>query len=592
VFTIDLCKGPARQYQPPAAPAPVSPYIYGINAGKFVATGTKWGLIRQGGDANSAYNWSNDYSNSGADYCYAQGQATKNGNIAGRYTDPTGDTIPAAQAKGEAFLATVPILDFVSAAYTRNTGWDTATMKGDVCPGTDSTCSSRSGSVRANVVDKNQGDPNFGMTLQFAYNNDGTMTASGSPAFVPNVMAKGSAFCSCMPGTKTCAGCTLGTNPVAQDEFVNFLEVNYASGGAPIFFDLDNEPNYWVSTHPELYPNACSASTSGNVTGSIPWDDVVNRNLSAATAIKNAWPSTKVFGPVVSGDGMIYGGDYKSPDFVAGTTEFTDYYLEKVAAASAKATTPLLDVYDMHYYTIAAAGNTDAQCMQEAPRLFWDPMTPEISATEANTIDFHFGNHSYFDSNWYPRQVIPRLFKKIAAAFGTSTALPGISFSEYNAGCEQAISGGVAEADLLGIFGREGVFAATAWPLKSATGNYLDAAFALYRDYDGQGGVVGDTTTLATTSDRVNTSVYAFTHSDATGAAELVALNKQTTSQTVTIQIASAPSFTTATVYNLVTGNPAVTAATAAAPTVTCSCNVCSLSFTMPASSASTIVLR
>src|SRR5271155_2181149 len=61
VFSVDLCKGPARQVQPPATPVPVSPYVYGINAGAFVATGTKWGMIRQGGDDNSAYNWTNDY---------------------------------------------------------------------------------------------------------------------------------------------------------------------------------------------------------------------------------------------------------------------------------------------------------------------------------------------------------------------------------------------------------------------------------------------------------------------------------------------------------------------------------------------------
>ena len=132
VFTIDLCKGPARQYEPPATPQPVSPYVYGINAGKYVATATKFGMIRQGGDDNSAYNWTNDYSNSGGDYCYYQG-VSDNGNLAGRYTDATGDTIPAALAKGEAFLATVPILDFVAATYDRNTGWDTATSA-SACP--------------------------------------------------------------------------------------------------------------------------------------------------------------------------------------------------------------------------------------------------------------------------------------------------------------------------------------------------------------------------------------------------------------------------------------------------------------------------
>jgi hypothetical protein len=582
VFTVDVCKGPARQVEPPAAPVPVSAYIYGINSGSLVARSTKWGLIRQGGDDDSAYNWTNDYTNAGGDYCYYQGAATKNKNLAGRYTDPAGDTITTAQAKGEAFLATVPILDYVAAAYDRNTGWDTVTNTSDVCPGTDPACPSRSGKTSANAVDKVQGDPGYNAPLTFAYASDGTSTPSGSPAFVPNVMSKGSALCSCPAGTTTCAGCTVGTSPVAQDEFVNFLKVNYGSGAAPVFFDLDNEPNYWVGTHPELYPNNCSS-------GSVPWDDVVKRDLAAGTAIKKVWPATKVFGPVVSGDGMAYGGDYQSPHFVAGTTEFSDWYLQQVAAAAVTAGQPLVDVFDVHYY---AVGNTDAECL-ESPRLFWDPAATDISADATNGIDFHWGDHSYWDRYWYPRQVIPRLLEKMAAAYaGKATAVPGLSFSEYNSGCETAISGGVAQADLLGVFGREGVFAAMAWPLQDATGNYLLAAYDLYRNYDGQGSVVGDTAVLATTSDAKNTSVYAFTHADDATRVELVAINKQGTAAEVTVQIASAPAFKTATLYNLIPGSPAVTAAAGSAPAVSCTGGTCTLTLNMPATSATTVVLR
>ncbi len=580
-FDLDLCKGPARQVDPPAGPVAVSPYVYGINAGALVAKTTKWGLIRQGGDGDSAYNWTNDYSNSGADFCYFQGPSGS-GNIGGRYTDATGDTIPAALAKGEAFLATIPILDFVAAAYDRNTGWDTAANAGDVCPGNDPQCGGRNGSVRANVVDKFQGDPNFGSTLAFAYKNDSSMTTTASPAFVPNVMEKGSAFCSCAPGTKTCSGCTLGTSPVAEDEFVNFLKVNYASGGAPIFFDLDNEPNYWVGTHPELYPNTCS-------NGTVTWDDVAKRNIAAATAVKKAWSTAKVFGPVVSGDGMAYGGDYASPHFVAGTTEFSDWYLQQVAAASVTAQTALLDVFDVHYYTV---GNSDAQCL-ESPRLFWDPNATDISAAETNALDFNYGDHSYWDQHWYPRTVIPRLFGKIANAYqGKSVAPPGLSFSEYNPGCEKAISGGVAEADLLGIFGREGVFAAMAWPLQDANGNYLEAAYDLYRNYDGKGAVVGDITMLSKTSDTKNTSVYGFVHSDNVMEVEIVAVNKNATAEPVTLTLASAPNFTMLSEYHLVGASPSVTPVTGGSDKVSCASGTCTVTLSWPATSATTVVLR
>jgi mannan endo-1,4-beta-mannosidase len=374
----------------------------------------------------------------------------------------------------------------------------------------------------------------------------------------------------------------VGKAPVAQDEFVAFLKANYEAGGAPVFFDLDNEPNYWVGTHPELYPSKCSA-------GSVPWDDVAARNIAAAKAVKGAWPATKVFGPVVSGDGMAYGGDYQSPHFVAGTTEFSDWYLQQVAAASAGAGAALLDVFDVHYYTV---GGADAECL-ESPRLFWDPAATDISAAATNSLDFNFGDHSYWDQYWYPRQVIPRLFKKIAGAYAGKTApLPGLSFSEYNPGCETAISGGVAEADLLGIFGREGVFAAMAWPLKGAAGNYLMAAYDLYRNYDGKGSVVGDTAVRATTSDARNTSVYAFVHGDDAMSVEVVAINKLAMAEMVTVEITSAPAFQTATPYHLVAGSPAVSAATGAAPVVMCASGACTLTLSLPATSATTVILR
>jgi hypothetical protein len=378
----------------------------------------------------------------------------------------------------------------------------------------------------------------------------------------------------------------VGTNPVAQDEFVNFLKVNYGADGAPIFFDLDNEPNYWMGTHPEIYPNECDSSTGGMPQGTILWEDVANRNIAAGKAIKAAWSSATVFGPVVSGEGMANGGNWSDPHYVAGTEEFTDYYLEQVSAASVTAGKPLLDILDVHYYTNGQSND----CLL-SPRLFWDPNTPDISATEANSMDFQYGDHTYWDTYWYPRQMIPRLFKKIAAAYsGKSTTAPGLSFSEYDTGCDGEIQGGVAEADLLGVFGREGVFAASLWPANGAIWNIV--AFDLYRNYDGQGSVVGDTTVSATTTDRVNTSVYAFTHSDTSDAAEVVAINKETSAQAVTIQLTSAPAFKSVTVYNLVAGSPAVVAAAGKAPAVTCSCNECSLSFTMPPTSASTLVLR
>jgi hypothetical protein len=230
--------------------------------------------------------------------------------------------------------------------------------------------------------------------------------------------------------------------------------------------------------------------------------------------------------------------------------------------------------------------------------MFWDPNFKDFTASATDSIDFGWsGQNNYFDTSMYPRQMIPRLQGKISSAYsGKSTAAPGLSFSEYNPGCETVIQGGVAEADLLGVFGREGVYAATAWPLQGITSsgaltNYLVAAYDLYRNYDGSGSTVGDTAAYAQTSDVEDTSVYAFAHSGNAADVELVAINKKSSALTVTVHVASAPSLTSATLYDLVSGKAGVVAVSTH-PSVSCSAGTCTLTVTLPATSATTIVLR
>jgi hypothetical protein len=568
-FSIDLGKGPKRQFQPPAKPTAISPYVYGINAFGVWEKTTKWGLARQGGDATTAWNWTNNYSNSGADYCFWEGQNGGGNALAGNITSAqTSFPISVAQSLGVAYLVTAPIVDHVSAAFSNNTGIN------NLCPGSPS-CSSGN----ANGLDVNSGN------LSFASTNP------NSPAFVGNSASKpGGNFCTCQPGAACATGCAPSTTgTVYEDEFVNYLKVNYASGGAPVFMMLDNEPNYWPSTHPEIWPY--TGTLGCGTSGTVSFDDIVTRNTTYATAIKKAWPQTKIFGPVVAQDGIIYAGDYNDPNL---PTTFTDYYLGKMATNSVTAGTPLIDAFDVHYYT---SNGSTTQCVQ-VPRMFWDPSFTDFTASATDSIDYGWsGQNNYFDTNLYPRQMIPRLQGKVATAYGTKTAPPGLSFSEYNPGCETEIQGGVAEADLLGIFGREGVFAATAWPLKQILNgtqltNFLVAAYDLYRNYDGKGSVVGDTTVMAVTSDVEHSSIYAFAHSDDASKVDLVAINKTNAPLPVAIDLADAPMLTGATLYELSAAKTAVVAASGTPPAVTCvSCN-CTLSYTLPAMSVTTLVLQ
>ncbi len=581
VFSVNMCKGPARQFDPPSTPVAVSPYVYGVNQFAAWESTTKWGALRWGGDAFTSWNWTNDYSNSGSDYCFWQGAEGKGTGLAATIGGTTYPSVGTANSHGSAALVTVPILDHVSSSAVTNNVWSGSSPP---CPGSPS-CAS------ANGYASNVGNLDF------------VSVDSSSHAFVANSATKSTALCTCA-GTGCGSACAVNTTgAVYENEFVNYMKVTYGSSGAPIFFSLDNEPNYWPGTHPELWPytGTPGCGTSGTVT----FAQIVSYDTTYATAIKATWPEAKVFGPVVAQDGIIYAGDYSDPNLPG--TVFTQYYLEKMAAASVAAGHALLDSYDVHYYT---SNGSTAQCVQ-VPRMFWDPNFTDFTAAATDSIDYGWAgkpnamNVGYFDANLYPRQMIPRLQKYISAAYsGTGASAPGLSFSEYDPGCEGSIEGGVAEADLLGIFGREGVYAATAWPLKTiangtALANYVVAAFDLYRNYDAKGSTVGDTTVYAQTSNVENSSVYAFSHSEDPSEVEVVAINKTNAALPVTFQISGAPSLTKATAYDLVNSSSTigVTAAAGAAPAITCTGTDCVVTYTLPSpvgatGSATTIVLR
>jgi hypothetical protein len=149
----------------------------------------------------------------------------------------------------------------------------------------------------------------------------------------------------------------------------------------------------------------------------------------------------------------------------------------------------------------------------QAPRSLWDPTYVEKSWIAA-------------DLGEKPIHLIPWVQAKIAARYpGTKLAM-----TEYDFGGATHVSGGLAEADVLGVLGREGVYLANYWG--SGPGNgplpaYIKAAFQIFRNYDGQGSAFGDTAVRATPADQEKTSVFAATDSKHPGTLTILVLNKQ-----------------------------------------------------------------
>lgn len=323
---------------------------------------------------------------------------------------------------------------------------------------------------------------------------------------------------------------------VFQDEFVNWLETTFPNSRRDpmrtIFYALDNEPELWPTTHARLHPDKTR------------YEEIVRLNVEYAAAIKAVAPKSLIFGPVSYGwQGFCTFQD--APD--AQQRDFLDFYLQQMREAQKKSGQRLLDVLDVHWYPEARAGTTRitgdeagtavSAARIEAPRSLWDPHYLEDSWITKESIR-------------EPIQLLARLRKKIDKNYpGTRLAI-----SEYYYGGGNDISGALAQADVLGIFGREGLFAAALWHLGKTDDRFIRAAFAMYRNYDGQGGAFGDVGLACKTTDPEHTSVYASV--DAKQRVIIVAINKGLVPLLVEMRLRRTPATRFAAIYQLTADRP------------------------------------
>lgn len=260
-----------------------------------------------------------------------------------------------------------------------------------------------------------------------------------------------------------------------------------ARGGVSIY-ELDNEPVLWSSTHRDVHPDAVTD------------DELANKSTATAAAIKAADPSAAVLGPsgwgycewVASGlDGCAPGADAAAH----GGLNLSQWFLKNMKDYSdAHGGKRFLNYFDQHYYPQISGGeDPDSNALRlRSTRSLWDPTYVEESWIGPSGV------------NAPPLQFI-RTMKAWVAQYYPGTK---VAITEYNWGALDNINGALAEADVLGIYGREGLDLATMWgePQPTQPGAY---SFRMYRNYDGAGSRFGDVSVSATSSDQGQLAVYA-----------------------------------------------------------------------------------
>ncbi len=306
----------------------------------------------------------------------------------------------------------------------------------------------------------------------------------------------------------------LGDGVVYEDEFVGALvaKLGKAAQGGIRFYSLDNEPALWPSTHPRIHPDKTT------------YAEMISRTEATASGLLKVDPSAFLLGAVAYG-----WSEYKSlqdaPDAAEHNAKYgtyLDFFLASMKKLEEKHHQRLVHSLDIHWYPEARGAKriTDpdntpktVEARVQAPRSLWDP-----NYVEKSWIAAELGGK--------PIRLIPWLQEKIA------TRYPGtkLSVTEYDFGGGTHVSGGLAQADVLGVFGREGVFMANYWgngPGNGQLPSYIKAAFQIFRNYDGHGGVFGDTAVVATPGDLNKASVFAATDSKHPGTLTVLVINKE-----------------------------------------------------------------
>src|SRR5438034_2817497 len=338
-----------------------------------------------------------------------------------------------------------------------------------------------------------------------------------------------------------------------------------ASGGLR-YYILDNEPSIWHSTHRDAHPTGATM------------DEIKNKLIDYASKIKSVDPSALVVGPeewgwsgyILSGYdqqyGSLHGWSFMPDRSNHGGSDYLPWLLDQLRQNNSATGKRLLDVFTVHYYPQGGEFSNDTSSAMQlrrnrSTRSLWDP--------------------SYIDETWINDrvQLVPRLKSWVNTYYsGTFTGV-----TEYNWGAENHINGATAQADILGIFGREGLDMAARWTTPDpSTPTYK--AMKMYRNYDGNKSTFGDTSVQAAVANPDNVAAFAATRTN-DGALTVMLIGKYLSGSTpLTVNVANFTGNGAGQAYQLTSSNQIVRLADLA-------WSGSSLGLTVPAQSVTLLIL-
>jgi Glycoside hydrolase family 44 len=476
----------------------ISPNIYGF---AFATTQdlavTNFTMNRSGGNGTSTYNWQINAANHASDW-YFESILDPPGT-AGYDGDNFIATTRAGNANAQALL-TIPMINYLAAL-----GADGA------------------------------------MTWSFSIAKYGAQT--GSDPYQPDA---GNGISSAT-GTQITGNNPLDANTPnsasIQQAWVQHLIQKWgpSAGGGLKYYIMDNEPSLWSSTHVDIHP---AAET---------YQELYNDYVSYASVVRALDPNALIVGPEEWGWWAQYlsGYDQKNGISASGSDYNTHgkmyYYpwlLSQLYSYQQSTGKQLLNVLSVHYYPQELANSNDDSTAgqitrNQSTRVLWDP----------NYVDPSWLNEVGINNGIV--YLIPTLKNWVSQYYpGLQTAI-----TEYNWGDEANLNGATTQADVLGIFGQQGLDIATRWTVPvNPSPTYLAAQ--IYRNYDGRLSTFGDTSVSATVPNPDVLSSFAAVRSS-DNALTVMVINKQQGSTPVTVSLANFTAGATAQGYQIASATQA-----------------------------------
>ena len=306
-----------------------------------------------------------------------------------------------------------------------------------------------------------------------------------------------------------------------------------SSAGGVSYYLMDNEPSIWFSTHRDIHPSGPHGA------------EIRDKVIATSQMIKALDPGAKIAAPEEWGwYGYQYDGYDQQYAAAHGYCCYPDRggvqknlpYIPWLLTEWKKAGRPI-DILSVHFYPQGAEFSDDdstptQQLRNRSTRQLWDP---------------HYVSESYIGT---PVNLIPVLKGWVNKYYYAGTP---VAVTEYNWGGEGSINGATTQADIYGIFGREGLDMATRWTVP-AMGTPTFKAMQIYRNYDGEDSGFGDVSVKAAAPNPDRLSAFAAQRTSG-GALTVMVINKIPGATPVTLNLGQFTAAGTATAYQLTAAN-------------------------------------